>query len=78
MILGTIGAPELIIILAIVLLVFGSTQLPRLARSLGRAQKEFKKGTQEGDKDSSDEEFGERVSKAIDKGESEPTEAKAD
>ncbi len=64
MILGTIGAPELIIILAIVLLVFGSTQLPRLARSLGRAQKEFKKGTQEGDGDLS--------------GESEPTEAKTD
>lgn len=46
---GVIGTPELIIILIIVLLVFGSTRLPRLARSLGRAQKEFKKGVSEGD-----------------------------
>ena len=41
------GAPELIIILLIVLLVFGSTKLPKLARSLGEAQKEFKKGQDE-------------------------------
>lgn len=52
---GFIGAPELIIILIIVLLVFGSTQLPRLARSLGQAQKEYKKGASEGDTKNSDE-----------------------
>ena len=34
--------PELLVVLAIVLLVFGSTQLPKLARSLGQAQREFK------------------------------------
>jgi sec-independent protein translocase protein TatA len=39
-----LGAPELIIILVIVLLVFGSTKLPKLARSLGEAQREFKQG----------------------------------
>jgi sec-independent protein translocase protein TatA len=39
-----LGAPEIIIILVIVLLLFGSTQLPKLARSLGQAQKEFKSG----------------------------------
>ena len=39
-----IGAFELIIILAVVLLLFGSTKLPKLAKSLGEAQKEFKKG----------------------------------
>jgi sec-independent protein translocase protein TatA len=43
-----VGAPELIIVLAIVLLLFGSTKLPKLARSLGEAQKEFKKGVDEG------------------------------
>lgn len=42
-----IGAPELIIILVIVLLVFGSTKLPKLARSLGEAQREFRKGQDE-------------------------------
>ena len=43
-----LGAPELIIILIIVLLVFGGTKLPKLARSLGQAQKEFKQGLKEG------------------------------
>jgi sec-independent protein translocase protein TatA len=40
----SLGAPELLIILLIVLLLFGGAKLPSLARSLGQAQKEFKKG----------------------------------
>jgi sec-independent protein translocase protein TatA len=47
----SIGPPELIIVLAIVLLLFGSTKLPKLARSLGQAQKEFKQGLSEGSSD---------------------------
>src|SRR5438874_8399637 len=47
----TIGAPELIIILVIVLLLFGTTRLPKLARSLGEASKEFKKGVNEREKE---------------------------
>ena len=43
--------PELIIVLVIVLLVFGGSQLPKLARSLGQAQKEFKQGLSDGAKD---------------------------
>ncbi|MFV1989344.1 MAG: twin-arginine translocase TatA/TatE family subunit [Acidimicrobiales bacterium] len=39
--------PELIILLVILLLLFG-TRLPKLARSLGQAQKEFKEGVAEG------------------------------
>jgi sec-independent protein translocase protein TatA len=39
-----LGAPELIVILLVVLLLFGSTKLPKLAKSLGEAQREFKKG----------------------------------
>jgi len=42
-----IGAPELLIILVILLLVFGGAKLPKLARSLGRAQQEFKTGLSE-------------------------------
>jgi sec-independent protein translocase protein TatA len=38
----------MIIVLAIVLLLFGSTKLPSLARSLGQASKEFKSGVAEG------------------------------
>jgi sec-independent protein translocase protein TatA len=41
---SSIGAPELIIILIVVLLLFGSTRLPKLARSIGQASKEFKEG----------------------------------
>ena len=46
-----LGAPELLIILVVVLLLFGSTRLPKLARSLGQASKEFKEGVSEGNKD---------------------------
>lgn len=46
--MGSLGAPELIIILVVVLLLFGANRLPKLARSLGKAQKEFKKGVEDG------------------------------
>lgn len=42
------SAYDLIIVLVVVLLVFGGTQLPKLARSLGSASHEFKKGLDEG------------------------------
>jgi sec-independent protein translocase protein TatA len=40
--------PELIIILIVILLLFGGAKLPKLARSLGQAQNEFKRGLKEG------------------------------
>jgi sec-independent protein translocase protein TatA len=42
---------EWFIVLAVVLLIFGGSQLPKLAKSLGQAQKEFKKGISEGSAD---------------------------
>lgn len=42
-----LGAPELLIVLAIVLLLFGGAKLPQFARSLGQAQKEFRAGTRD-------------------------------
>lgn len=39
------GMGELLVILVIVLLVFGAKRLPEIARSLGKAAKEFKKET---------------------------------
>ena len=45
------GWPEILIVLAVVLLLFGSTQLPKLARSMGQASKEFRQGLSEGAKD---------------------------
>jgi sec-independent protein translocase protein TatA len=38
---------EWIIVLILVLVIFGGTQLPKLARNLGRAQKDFKEGLAE-------------------------------
>ena len=38
------GPPEMLIVLAVVLLLFGGAKLPKLARSLGEAQREFKDG----------------------------------
>ncbi len=42
------SGPDILIVVLVVLLLFGSTQLPKLARSLGSAQREFKKGLEEG------------------------------
>ncbi|MEM7338329.1 MAG: twin-arginine translocase TatA/TatE family subunit [Actinomycetota bacterium] len=39
---------ELAIILVILLVLFGGSRLPQLARNLGQAQKEFKTGMDEG------------------------------
>jgi sec-independent protein translocase protein TatA len=39
-----LGAPELIIILAILLLLFGGKKLPELSRSLGESMRELRKG----------------------------------
>ena len=45
------GVDGIIILVVVVLVLFGSTQIPKLARSLGSAQKEFKKGLDEGSAD---------------------------
>jgi sec-independent protein translocase protein TatA len=42
-----IGTTELIIIVAVILVLFGATAIPKFARSLGRAKKEFEKGLKE-------------------------------
>lgn len=52
-----IGTQELVIILLIVIVIFGPTQIPKLTKMLGKSAKEFKKGMsddEEGSKDSED------------------------
>lgn len=44
-----LGAPEMLIVLVVILVLFGGAKLPKLARSLGQAQNEFKKGIRDGD-----------------------------
>jgi sec-independent protein translocase protein TatA len=61
--LANIGTPEILIILGVIVLIFGSTQLPKLARSVGQAQQEFKQGLKEGarEEDDADDEDEERA-----------------
>ena len=44
-----LGATELIVILIIILVLFGGSQLPKLARSLGSSAKELKEGLKNGE-----------------------------
>ena len=50
-----LGGPELLIILAIVLLLFGATRLPKLGKGLGQSIRGFKKGLNEDSTDEIDE-----------------------
>jgi sec-independent protein translocase protein TatA len=43
-----LGTQELLVILVIVLVLFGGSKLPEIARSLGKSMNEFKKGINEG------------------------------
>lgn len=48
MVAFSLGGPELLVVLGIVVLLFGAKKLPELARSVGRSTSEFKKGVEEG------------------------------
>ena len=48
-----LGVPELLVILAIVILIFGASRLPDIGRGIGRGIKNFKDATKEGGKDDS-------------------------
>jgi sec-independent protein translocase protein TatA len=45
---GLLEGYDLLIVLGIIALLFGGSQLPKLARALGSASHEFKRGAQEG------------------------------
>ncbi len=52
------GTPELILIIIVVMVLFGSSAIPKFARSIGQAKSEFERGLKEGrdnhDKDKED------------------------
>jgi sec-independent protein translocase protein TatA len=47
-VLGEIFGWEALLVVAVIALLFGSSKIPQLARSLGQASKEFRKGIDEG------------------------------
>ena len=48
--MGRLGLPELLVILAIIVVIFGANRLPGLGRGIGSAIKNFKEGLKENDK----------------------------
>lgn len=58
-----IGTTEILVIVAAGLVLFGATALPKFARSLGQAKKEFQKGIREAAEETGDEEAEEKPSR---------------
>ena len=46
--MGGLGIPELLIILAIIILIFGANRLPEIGRGIGKGIRNFKDATKEG------------------------------
>jgi sec-independent protein translocase protein TatA len=65
---GSIGMPELIIGLVVILLLFGAKRVPELARGLGSGVREFKKGTTEGEVEKNEEDKKEEELEASENG----------
>ena len=55
---GLPGGPEVWIILGVVLLLFGGTKLPQLARSMGSSITQFKKGLKEEEQEDEQQKIG--------------------
>ncbi len=53
--MGGLGLPELLVILVIVVVLFGASRLPGLAKSLGSSAKEFRKGLDEHEDEDEDD-----------------------
>lgn len=56
-----IGTPEILLIAAVVLLLFGGKKIPELMRGLGKGVKSFKDGMNEPSQEKGDEAKGEKV-----------------
>lgn len=50
-----LGGPELLLIFAVIMLLFGARRLPELAKGLGKSVKEFKKATNEAEDETATE-----------------------
>ncbi|PKL05753.1 MAG: twin-arginine translocase TatA/TatE family subunit [Spirochaetae bacterium HGW-Spirochaetae-9] len=61
-----IGTTEIIVIVVVIMVLFGASAIPKFARSLGEAKKEFTKGIKEGESasDASGKDDGKKDSKS--------------
>jgi sec-independent protein translocase protein TatA len=46
-----LGTPELIVIVLVIVLLFGATRLPQLAKALGQSKRAFREGIEEGERE---------------------------
>ncbi len=60
-----IGTPEIILIVIAIIVLFGASKIPELARSLGKATGEFKKAKEEGEREIREIERSEKEGKPI-------------
>jgi len=60
--MGSLGFPEILLILLIVVLIFGTSRIPELGRGLGEGIKNFKKAVSGGGKDDGESEKAEKKS----------------
>jgi sec-independent protein translocase protein TatA len=60
--MGRLGMPELLVILAIIIVIFGANRLPGLGRGIGSAIKNFKDEFKEKDDDKDDDKRDRRAS----------------
>ena len=63
LVIGNLGLTEILLIFLAILLLFGSTQIPKLARSIGSSIKEFKKARKEAEEGIEEEENEKEKSK---------------
>jgi sec-independent protein translocase protein TatA len=52
--MGSLGFPELVVILVIVILIFGANRLPEIGRGIGKGIRNFKDATKDGINDRDD------------------------
>ncbi|WP_299236826.1 Sec-independent protein translocase subunit TatA/TatB [Natronomonas sp.] len=63
---GGLGPPELLLIAGVLILLFGASKLPKLARSMGSATGEFKKGREQVEEELEDLKEGDEVDREPD------------
>lgn len=64
LLIGRPGTTEILIIAGIVVLLFGASKIPKLARSMGEAKAEFQRGLEEGEEPPEDDEDEDNVAQA--------------